>query len=496
MDTDPPVDKLPQIPISDRDWRRTPLAVQALVISLWQRVEHLEQVVEQQAARITALEQELARRRGRSRGGAQSASSASGGPSVTPSHRPASSGRLPGGQPGHVGHGRSLLPAEQVDAVVALKPEHCRHCGHPLHGDDPHPLRHQVVEVPPVRAQVTEYQRHTLRCPHCGTLTEAECPPGVPRGAFGPRLQAWIGLLSGAYRLSHRNITTLLGDAFGVHLAVGSISAQEQQVSAAVAAPVAEAWDHVQRQAAVNLDETGWHEARARAWLWTAAAAGVTVFAIRRHRRREVIGELLGPHCTAIVGSDRYSAYGHLPVARRQLCWAHVRRTFEEFVARGGEAAGVGQRLLAHADLLFTWWHRVRDGTLQRSSFQTYVSDLRARVRFELWYGEQLADAQTAATCANLRAIEPALWTFVRQPGVEPTNNQAERALRHGVVWRHTSFGTHSPAGSRFVERLLTVHESLRQQGRRVLEYLTCACQAALRQEPPPSLLPTAPTAR
>ena len=214
--------------------------------------------------------------------------------------------------------------------------------------------------------------------------------------------------------------------------------------------------------------------------------------AIRRSRGREVVDELLGDDSTAIVGSDRFSAYGHLPPARRQVCWAHLRRTFEDFVARGGEAASVGQKLLEYTAQLFTWWHRIRDGTLQLSSFQVYVSrHLRFRVRFELWYGQQFADAKTAATCGNLLAIEPALWTFVRKNGdVEPTNNAAERGLRHGVLWRLTSFGTHSPDGSRFVERMLTVRDTLRRQERHVLDYLTTACYAALYHQPAPSLLP------
>lgn len=253
-------------------------------------------------------------------------------------------------------------------------------------------------------------------------------------------------------------------------------------------------WNSTSPQPALHIDETGWREARAKAWLWTVASALVTVFTICSHRDRAVARELLGEDTTAIVGSDRFTVYNYLSVSQRQTCWAHLERSFETFVDRGGEAARVGKILLQCTHQMFTWWHRVRDGTLRRSSFQTYISDLRSEVRFQLWYGGQLADEQTAATCANLLAMEPALWTFVRKEGVEPANNTAERALRHGVLWRHTSFGTHRPAGSRFVERMLTVRDTLRQQQRNVLDYLTNACQATLCHRPPPSLLPAAQT--
>jgi len=304
-------------------------------------------------------------------------------------------------------------------------------------------------------------------------------------------VQALVGLLAGAYRLSKRQIQTLLSDGYGVEMALGTVHQLEQTTSQAVAQPVEAAQACVEKEEAANIDETGWKEGKAKAWLWTVVTKWVTVFAIRLRRDSEGVRQLLGQAFEGVVGSDRFSSYAFLPLYQRQLCWAHLKRDFQTFVDRGGESTQIGKLLLDEVDQLFTWWHRVRDGTLKRSSFQTYVVNVRGRIRVYLWSGQFCAQEETAATCRELLKVEPALWTFVRREGVEPTNNAAERALRHGVLWRKSSFGTQSAAGSRFVERMLTVVATLRQQQRPVLEYLTQACQAALSGQTPPSLLPS-----
>lgn len=489
------MNKPADLPITAADWQQTPLAVQVLVISLWERVGQLEQVVEDQAAqlsRMATLEEEVARLREQvgktSRNSSRPPSSDP--PSVTKKRRRRKGGRKRGGQPGHQGHGRTLLPREEVDEIVPVKPDVCDSCGHALKGEDDHPQRHQVVEIPPVQTRVTEYELHTLRCAHCDCLTEAPWPAGVPRGAFGPRVQALVGLLSGSYRLSKRLIEELLVDAFGVKLSLGTVCGLERQVSQAVADPVEEARRHVQQQGAANLDETGWREGGVKAWLWTAVSAWVTVFVVDAHRSRAVVRELLGSDFAGVLSSDRYSAYGHVSASDRQLCWAHLRRDFQAMVDRGGVSASIGRPLLKQSHIMFTWWHRVRDGTLKRSTFRSYMSRVRHRIEMDLWYGTQCGHEATAATCREIRKVQEALWTFVRCEGVEPTNNAAERALRHGVLWRKSCFGTDSLDGSRFVERLMTVRATLRQQRRNVLEYLTAACEANLHGHQPPSLLP------
>ena len=200
---------------------------------------------------------------------------------------------------------------------------------------------------------------------------------------------------------------------------------------------------------------------------------------------KELLGEAPG-----IVISDRYSGYGWILVRRRQACWAHLIRDFRKIENAGGEAAAIGEALGECADELFHHWHRVKEGTLKRSSFRVYASQLRAEVRDLLLDGATLEHEKVSGMCKEILKVESALWTFVRVEGVEPTNNAAEQAVRPAVIWRKTSFGTQSKRGSEFVERILSTVATLRIQGRNVLEYLTEACRAALRGEPAASLLP------
>jgi transposase len=303
-----------------------------------------------------------------------------------------------------------------------------------------------------------------------------------------------VAALSGQYHLSKRQIEELLADFFGVELGLGSVTALEQATSEALKEPVEEVQAAVKEQPVANVDETGWREGKQKGWLWVAVTGVATVFLIRLSRGAQVAKELLGEAFLGMVGSDRWSGYNWVDRARRQLCWAHLLRDFAAFAVRGGESARIGQGLLAEAKRMFEWWYRVRDGTLSREEFQEQMQEMQARIGELLREGAACAHAKTAGTCRKVLEREESLWTFVRVAGVEPTNNAAERAVRPGVLWRKGSFGTQSAGGSRFVERLMTVVATLKQQRRHVLEYLTAACAAAHRGEKAPSLLPSAPT--
>jgi transposase len=467
------------LPFPPELWKQTPLAVREYIRTLEARVAQLEATVQRLLERLQQDSHNSARP-----------------PSSDPPQamekraRRGPSGRKRGGQPGHRGQTRTLMPIEDVDTVVPVKPQHCHRCQHPLVGDDPQPYRHQVTEGPPVKPVVTEYQMHRLVCPACGASTRAPLPVGAPPGGFGPRVQAIVALCTGAYRLSKRTTQEVMEDLFGLPMSLGTIPHLEQATVQAVAAPVADAQAYVRAQPTAHLDETGWREGRMRAWLWVAVTAWVTVFVVRLSRGAKVAQELLGERFCGILITDRWSAYTWYPTRWRQVCWAHLLRDFEAMMERGGRSQAIGEALREQARQMFHWWHRVRDGTLTQAQFRVLMRPIRRQVARLLKAGQTCGVPKTEAVCREVTKLYDALWTFVRVEGVEPTNNAAERAIRPGVLWRKGSFGTQSADGSRFVEAMMTVVATLRQQHRNVLAYLTDACQAAYTGEPAPSLLP------
>ena len=395
-----------------------------------------------------------------------------------------------GGQHGHRKAHRPLVPPEKIRETIQCKPTDCRRCGHELSGDDPEPLIHQVAELPKIEPIVDEYRIHRLTCPACRATTCGTLPPGVPTGGFGPYLQAVLAMFAGAYRLSKRQIRQVVLDLFAIKISTGMISKLERQSTAVLEAPYNELAVAVHQAKVTNIDETSWRESRLKAWLWATVTPLFTVFTIAKNRSGEIAKALLGSEADQVVGSDRFSAYGWIMARWRQICWAHLRRDFQAMIDRGGDGETVGKRLLMLSDQLFRHWHRVRDGTMAWSSFRKRMSQLRREVKLALEEGSRCPCAKTAATCFEILKVEEGLWTFAREKGVEPTNNAAERALRHAVIWRRISGGTDSADGSRFVERMLTVVATCRQQGRNVLDYLSTCFEAERRGQALPSLLP------
>jgi len=442
--------------------------VRAFVEMLLARIEQLEAENRELRERVRTLELKLGRvaRRGQDDDDA-------GGAGDVPPQRPAKQPpRKRGGQPGHPKHERPLVPTEQCDEVHVLKPDHCRRCGKELHGDDPQPLRHQVFELPEIKLEVTEYQRHRLTC-SCGTSTCAALSDGVPEGQSGPGLTAFVALLMGMFRQSKRRVSLFCETLFGHSMSPGTVVKLQNQATEALRPEYDRLAAALPAENVVHADETGTKQENRNAWIWTFVAKTFTLFAIRPTKAACVIKELLGEAYDGVVISDRAKTYHW--VERHQWCWAHLKRDFETMAARQGKAGKIGQRLLDATYRLFHDCHRRRDGTITERGFLRRMTQLRGEVESALQAGSRCADRATAATCNELLDYADNLWLFVYNTDVAPTNNAAERSLRHAVIWRGLSFGTQSAAGSRFVETLLTVLETCRQQGHNAFAFLTSA---------------------
>jgi transposase len=455
-------------------------------------IARLQQQLATLTERVRTLEEQLGK----------NASNSSLPPSANPPQAPKPvvkqpSDKKPGAQPGHPPTLQRRLPPERLHQIHAFVPANCRRCGHPLpqerQAHDPEPSWHQVAELPPLAAQITEYQGHARTCPACQSVTPAAIPAAICRHSFGPRLAATLAYLVGCHRVSRRGVEEIAQAVFDVPLSLGSICHLEEQMSQALAPAHDEAIAAVQAAEVKHADETSWSQAGKRRWLWLAATATVAAFVI--HARRSLAGlqALLGEVIAGIVVSDRWKVYEVLPDGRRQLCWAHLIRDFRALAERTGSSRRIGENLLALAGVLFEYWPKVRDGTHSRQWFQGEVlSAIRPDVVCELRRGLRCRCAATRGTCRELLAWESSLWTFAFVEGVEPTNNHAERVLRGAVLWRKGCFGSSSEGGCRFVERILTVVQTLRLQSRPVLTYLYEALCAHREGLPAPKLLSAA----
>ena len=397
--------------------------------------------------------------------------------------------RKRGAQAGHQGAHRELLPEGKVNKFVDLFPTECESCWKPLpRVPDPSAKRYQQTEVPPIDPFTTEWRRHEVTCPCCQYRTRAPYVEGkIPASPFGPRLMAIAALLTGVYHIGRRRAVDLLADVVGVRISLGALSAVEARVSEAVQPAVDEAWKKVGDAEVKHTDGTTWYQAGATMALWTLATAVATVFKIVTDSTKSTLQPLYGA-LQGILVSDRAKALNFWAMDRRQICFAHLLRKFISFAERDGPSAKFGCQLLDYTGLIFEYWHDYKAGRLSREMFVTWMAPVRRQFETVLAQAVSAEIAGVSGSCADILQHQAALWTFVDQLGVEPTNNHAEREIRAFVLWRKRSFGTQSARGNRFAENLMTVAHTARKQKRNVLAFLTGSCQAVRSKARPPSL--------
>jgi transposase len=409
-------------------------------------------------------------------------------PHAKPAPRKDPSGKKPGGQPGHPRHERALIPLEQCQAVIPIKPETCRRCGEPLAGSDPEVIRHQVWDIPEIKPVVTEYQLHRLVCPCCRESTCGQLPAGVPQGQAGPRLIALTALLMGCFKQSKRRVALFLEQVLNQPCSPGWVVKLQNHATAALTPAYEELARKLPAEDVLGIDESPTKEARLKSWLWVFVASTYTVFALRTTRAATVLQELLTEAFDGVVNCDRAKMYWNK--GRLQWCWAHLKRDFQALIDHPDpQVKRLGQDLMRPTRLLFRHWGRCRDGTITRAGMLRLMRPIREEIDGLLLRGVFSGNPKLAGMCNPLYDHREWLWTFLDVEGVEPTNNVSERALRPAVIWRKLSFGTQSAGGSRFVQTILTVVETCHRQSRNSFEYITAAMQAHFADQPAPTLL-------
>jgi transposase len=473
--------------ISPEDWAKTPEPVRLAFGSLFDIVQAQSAQIKELQTKVRDLEAKLGQS---SRNSSKPPSSDP--PSAPPKPPKVPRGRKPGGQIGHEGHTRPLVPPERVDEPVELLPDHCPDCSTLFAPELPTlggPRRTQVWELPAVQPHITEYRQHTRCCPGCRRLVTADLPPDAPPGCFGPHATALMALLRARYRLSLDDAVELLADVWNLPLSSASVVTSCERASAALAPVDAAIQAVVQASPTVNADETSWPSETRKGWLWVAVCSIATCFRIHTSRSGPALRNLLGEAYRGIVGSDRWSAYEQYPGGQRQICWAHLVRNLQGLLERYSDESRWAQHLLDLSDDLFVAWHLYKAGWIEQVALQQALIPVRLAMRDKLQEGADSPHPKIASFSRELLAHWEALFTFSRVEGVEPTNNAAERALRPAVLWRKGCFGSRSEAGCRFVERMLSVRATCVQQQRSLFAFVSEAVEAAWAGQPAPVLV-------
>ena len=455
-----------------------------------------EQLAEQQKL-VRKLERELAESRKNSTNSSKPPSSDGlAGPQRMRGRKPgAKCKRRAGGQPGHAGHYRKLVEAAKVSQTIEVFPKQCSGCGQEFAASltsaeaigEPH--RHQVVDVPPIEAWITEYECFKIECPGCGQATRAAVPAEA-QDQTGPRLTALVAYLTVVCRMPRRVVQRFLGQAMGISLSVGSTQNCCEQMSEAVEGPCQELKSQLASEPVLNVDETGWRLSGDKRWIWAFVANSFTYYVVAAGRGAEVLVTLLGAVFSGILCSDRYVAYGSYHQGKSQLCWAHLKRNLQAVLDQGTnwQQEHFARDALALYGRLFRLWWKFQGGKIDRSQLIERSQRIRRGFRklAARWWDCEYRDVANLANAVGQHFDR--LFCFLDEPGVEPTNNSAERALRTAVQWRKTSFGNRSAPGALATARLLTVSQTCARQNRDTLKYLTEAVQLHRKRLPAPSL--------
>jgi len=400
--------------------------------------------------------------------------------------------RKPGGQPGHKGHKRKLLPPEEMTEIHDLHPDRCRKCGGLLKdtaevGDV---ARYQTFELPKIEVIKKEYRRHAHRC-RCGCVTRAAIPENESQSIFGANVHALASYLATTHRVSRRGLCEIMSALLNLDISLGAVDDMLMRSSEAMKPVTEDLESRLASEDHLNIDETGWKKQKERRWLWAFVSSVFTVFRMSASRGSQVLESVLGKIFNGHITSDDFSAYNkYVDKKKWQLCWAHVIRKFNALLDGEEESVCFGNEMLKLASYLFSYWHFYKDGLIDQDYWIRVADEIREEMteRCETVSGVSQDKSLRKRADATLKKMDN-LFTFVRVEGIEPTNNRAERAIRPPVQLRKMCFGSASEKGERFIERAFTVKETCRLQGKNHLEYLSKLMQSFFNKQPYPALI-------
>jgi transposase len=450
----------------------------------------MDRQIQQLTGRVERLERELAKS-SRNSSRPPSSDPLSARTASRPARPKGRSGKSQGAQPGHQGKGRGLLGSWAVDEVVVHWPARCG-CGHVFCDTERvavgELVRHQVEELPQISTIVVEHQCPRVSCPDCGRRERAELPAQIAGSALGPRLQSAITVLSVRNRISRRDAVELVRELFGARVSTGTVDAVLARVGDALADPYDDLLARVRGAGAVNMDETGWRLKGTQRALWGAFTDRYAVLTITDSRHEDHARQILADS-SAVITSDRWWAYNHLPLGRRQICWSHLQRDFQAQAEGIGAEQAFGEQTLEICDELFWSWE-IYQHTRDRAELTRRIRAVRRELKplLRAYAGKAPRYKRTRGLAKNLLKLWPALWTFTTIKGVSPTNNHAERGLRGAVIYRKLSLGSQSDQGETRIARLLSAHTTCRLQARSLFEYLADALDHHARGAPLPLL--------
>lgn len=402
-----------------------------------------------------------------------------------PTRKP--SGKKRGAQVGHKGSKREMV--NDVDTVHRHYPDtHCT-CGGQVKIVEAPYYRHQVFDIPEQAYVVDEHQLYSGHCTHCGDKHKSTLPETVSSGQLGPNALAYIAVQAGQFHQSITQIQQQLSQNFGLHFSRGAISEAQGRVTSMMTPAYDEIKSHVLASDVVHADETRHKRDNENRWMWQVCTQELSCFMVHYSRGQQAAKKLLGDNLPGIVVTDQYAGYHYIDQGKRQLCWAHILRNVMALAESWGMNAIIGQQLATAVQLLFRTQHRFDNQQITERIYQRRMQRIQSHWRVHLEKGTRLCETSRYRNrCALLLKHDTMCWTFLTNPAIPLTNNEAERSLRGYVLWRKGSYGVYSHRGELFRQRILTLVESCRKLGANPLQWLRAIVHSVIEKTDYPAL--------